>query len=170
MTAASEAQNGGVTFSQTRPDAGREPPDAGEVPGAHLHRRCGHRDVAGGKGDRGPVEIELVPTGFGVGEAVRMRKQRVVGPGTERQVRRHRVHLDQVGDASTAWEVRVAGHLEDPEHPDLDAQHGAGTGHDVLDVTPPLVLDRERGGRAEQLALGGAQHQGDLATRHVTRR
>ena len=54
--------------------AGREPPDAGEVPGAHLHRRSGQRDVAGGERVHGPVEIALVATGLGVVEAVRMRR------------------------------------------------------------------------------------------------
>ncbi len=87
ITTASDAQNGGVTFSHVVPRRW-ETPDAGEVPGAHLHGRARHRDAVGGELTGGPVEIELVPPGLGVAETVRVREQGIAGPGRELQVRR----------------------------------------------------------------------------------
>ena len=72
MTAASEAQNGGVTFNHTGPAlvVSRQMLERFQV------RTCtgaaGQRDVTGGKRVRGPVEVELVATGLGIAEAVRM--------------------------------------------------------------------------------------------------
>ncbi len=83
MTAASEAQNGGVTFSQTRPTlvGSRQMLERFQVrtcTGAPVSAMSRAASVSTAQS-----RSTLVATGLGVVEAVRMSQQRVVGPGTE---------------------------------------------------------------------------------------
>ncbi len=147
------------------PDAGRQPPDARQVPRSNLLWRGDDRDALPVQHAPRPGQVRPMAARPGVRQAERLVGQWVLArPGSQRDVGSD-VDLRQVAHRSAA-RVLPCLTAQQTQNPDVDAVHRAGPGHDVVDLPPPLRRHVEGRQGAEQLAVGSAEHQRDLTIGH----